>query len=356
MLRALVIGTLALWVSCVAAGAPAGSPVVRLAADLARPDVAEALQALPPRLRDALADALRQALKEDARGDGAAFDPGALRKTRVIVADPRVSRSLGDDRGPLNADEKVLFSGVGVVEGKGFQGGSGVLVGSCQTVVTAAHNVSAGAGLRTRDVAFLPQGDPAREVRVDWSGSFLPPEGAFLGPEKIAYDVAVLALEEPVPDCRPLGYATLSNAAIEAYADRLWSVGFHRDTGWDPVAHRNCAIANLRVDRERLSAIGYDLDPRGEQDGVLLHHCDTASGSSGSPLLIFVGGKPFVVGINTGAPFRSGYSDDPAKRLDNELLPEDLKDRYPNHGVLFSEGSPAVQALDRQIGAVGAGE
>jgi V8-like Glu-specific endopeptidase len=268
---------------------------------------------------------------------------GALRRVRVIRDGE--SGASGDGRRALTAEERALFRAVGVIEGKGFEGGTAALIGDCRTVVTAAHVVQGIDGVRTPDVAFLPQGDPERATRVDWAGSFLPPATAFLGRAAIDHDLAVLALAEAVPDCNPLGYATLRNRDFAAWGQRIWSVSFHRDTGWDPVVHPGCAIANERVDRDRLRASGYVLDPEGQQDRVLLHHCDTAAGSSGSPLMILVDGVPYVIGVNTGAPslpegVGTGQRDE---------LPGALKDRYPNHGVLFSEDAPAVRALDLRL-------
>lgn len=268
---------------------------------------------------------------------------GALRRVRVILDGE--AAVPGDGRRPLTVEERARFGAVGVIEGKGFEGGTAVLVGDCRTVVTAAHTLTDSDGLRTRDVAFLPQGDPEREARVDWEGSFLPAPGAFLGRDAIEQDVAVLALVEPVDGCTPLGYATVRNTDLAAWHDRLWSVSFHRDTGWDPVVHADCAIANGRVDRALLRASGYRLDLEDIQDEVLLHQCDTAAGSSGSPLMILIGDVPYVIGINTGAPGRPGDAAGSAR----DELPGALKDRYPNHGVLFTETSPVVQALDRRL-------
>jgi V8-like Glu-specific endopeptidase len=268
---------------------------------------------------------------------------GGLRRVRVIRdGEPGTS---GDGRRALTAEERALFRAVGVIEGKGFEGGTAALIGDCRTVVTAAHVVQGMEGVRTPDVAFLPQGDPDREILVDWAGSFLPPPTAFLGRAAVDHDVAVLALVEAVPDCNPLGYATLRNRDFAAWGQRIWSVSFHRDTGWDPVVHSGCAIANEIVDRDRLRASGYALDPDGLQDRVLLHHCDTAAGSSGSPLMILVDGMPYVIGVNTGAPSLP----ESARTGQRDELSGDLKDLYPNHGVLFSEDAPAVRALDLRL-------
>lgn len=36
----------------------------------------------------------------------------------------------------------------------------------------------------------------------------------------------------------------------------------------------------------------------GEQGGLLLHDCATATGSSGSPIIGVIGGEPYVVALN----------------------------------------------------------
>lgn len=321
-----------------------------LVAFVSQPDLIAFVASLPEADRRQLAAELALAVEDLLVSLEARCGPrlganrrGALRRVRVIRdGEPGTS---GDGRRALTDEERLLFRAVGVIEGKGFEGGTAALIGDCRTVVTAAHVIQGLEGVRTPDVAFLPQGDPARESRVDWTASVLPPPTAFLGRAAVDHDVAVLALAEAVPDCNPLGYATLRNRDFAAWGQRIWSVGFHRDTGWDPVVHAGCTIANETVDRDRLRASGYALDPEGQQDQVLLHDCDTAAGSSGSPLMILVDGIPYVIGINTGAPslpkdFRTGQRDE---------LPGALKDQYPNHGVLFSEDAPAVRALDQRL-------
>ena len=274
-----------------------------------------------------------------------AFDPSQensyFHKARIIVDDPSVSRVRGDDRRSMSRLEAVLFSGVGVIEGRGFDGGTAALVGNCSTIVTAAHTIASESGLRTRDVAFLHQGDPSAAFLVDWTNSFFPPAAGFLGRRNIEYDIAVLALEQPVPNCVPLSYATLGNDNFDAYRNRVYSVAYHRDTGMDAVVHRNCNILNNEVDRDTYLRRGYRLDPHGYRDSVLLHDCDTGAGSSGSPLIVFSGETPYVIGINTGFPARVDQSNRHPTKEEDGFLPANLSKVYANHGILFTEARPS---------------
>lgn len=352
--------------STIEAAAPAAHPaclgphaglMARWISELSRPELLEAFDALTKAQRRGLLAELRERRERKApavtgacNAAGARFNQSHLRKSRVIVTDPERSKTDGDDRSPLTGRERALFEAVGIIEGKGFQGGTAALVGDCRTVVTAAHTIAGASSLRTDDVAFLAQGDPEQEYPVDWYDSLLPPPRGFLERGGIELDVAVLGLKRPVENCKPLGYATLRNADLKSMGESIYSVAFHRDTGRDAVIHRNCAIANGTVDRGRFIGSGYKLDPKGVQDEVLLHHCDTGPGSSGSPLMIFMGETPYVIGINTGAPSRKSHANDPLKSARDQFLPESLKNPYPNHGVLFTESAPVVRALDRRLG------
>lgn len=120
-----------------------------------------------------------------------------------------------------------------------------------------------------------------------------------IAPMNSSKDWAIAKLEQPA--CI-YGGATVSPTTREdlAKAPRekpIFQVGYHWDFNqWKLIYSPDCQIFS-RHDKKVSSRLGKDFV---DTKNLLLHNCDTAIASSGSPLFIQRGNKPVIVGINVG--------------------------------------------------------
>ncbi len=106
---------------------------------------------------------------------------------------------------------------------------------------------------------------------------------------------------------------------------RVFNVAYHRDVPkWPLMLGRSCGVKRSFKDAS-WSTIRHDFADPGQ---LLLHTCDTAAGSSGSPLLVEGADGPEVVGINVGT-----YVQSKVILLNGEVVHRFKADNIANTGV-----------------------
>ncbi len=196
-----------------------------------------------------------------------------------------------DDRVELAAHEREEFKGIGQIASRDVPRGTAFLLCDCLTVVTAAHLVlDVHGALSNEGLEFLHdrhQGTPhlldksmiamAESVR---SGSYDP-----------YADWLIARLVRPVPDCRPLQYE--NSERIERWT-HVSMVAFHADIGAKRMS-KECSTSTVLSHK-----------------GLLVHMCDGAAGSSGSPMLFTdrnaLDHQARVVAIQSGEQRYAGFN------------------------------------------------
>ncbi len=123
-------------------------------------------------------------------------------------------------------------------------------------------------------------------------------------PIDAAQDWALVRLDRPachgaVLPVRPMPSTEI---VIQSAAGQVFQAAFHRDRlPWKLAEAGPCAVAPTfdKVDRRQI-----ENDFRGAER-LLLHRCNTAGASSGSPLLLQTPSGPVVIGINVGTYVQS---------------------------------------------------
>ena len=123
-------------------------------------------------------------------------------------------------------------------------------------------------------------------------------------PIDAAQDWALVRLDRPacrgaVLQVRPMPSTEI---VIQAAAGQIFQAAFHRDRlPWKLAYAGPCNVAPTfdRVERRQI-----ETDFR-TPERLLLHRCDTAGASSGSPLLLNTPNGPVVIGINVGTYVQS---------------------------------------------------
>ncbi len=123
-------------------------------------------------------------------------------------------------------------------------------------------------------------------------------------PIDAAHDWALVRLDRPA--CRgavlPVRPMPSTEIVIQAAAGQVFQAAFHRDRlPWKLTYAGPCNVAPTfdKVDRHQI-----ENDFR-TPERLLLHRCDTAGASSGSPLLLDTPSGPVVIGINVGTYVQS---------------------------------------------------
>lgn len=215
-----------------------------------------------------------------------------LTTARALVIGP-------DDRVELAAHEREEFKAVGLIASRSVPRGTAFLVCDCLTVVTAAHlAVGAHGDPPDQDIEFLHDGHhgtPHLLDKVTISMARSAEDGSY---DPYA-DWLIARLVRPVPDCRPLQYE--NSERIETWK-KVSMIGFHSDLmiGF----HFDLGAKRISKDCSTSAVLSHK--------GLLVHMCDGAAGSSGSPMLFIDGNDPDhqlrVVAIQSGEQRYVGFN------------------------------------------------
>lgn len=123
-------------------------------------------------------------------------------------------------------------------------------------------------------------------------------------PIDAANDWALVRLQNPI--CRgkvlPVRDLTVGFLETSAIAGRIFQVSYHRDyRKWQLAFSSPCQIRRQYRELPWRQITQEFRDPQ----NLILHKCDTAGASSGSPLLLDAPGGPYAVGINVGTYVQS---------------------------------------------------
>ncbi|HPG89750.1 MAG TPA: trypsin-like peptidase domain-containing protein [Hyphomicrobium sp.] len=217
-----------------------------------------------------------------------------------------------DDRRPLDSTSASLTDKIGTLA---TRRGGALCTAFCvapDMIATASHclfGTAATRGPRLRDLAFkLAAGSAAeRSSEIAGSPSATQDQHIIAGTQQLAVsppisasaDWAVAQLETPICKAGGLALTTMPRGAIEEAAARgeIYQVAVHADLPDTQLRMaRPCALRTEfpKADRATLARDFTTLS------SIFFHTCDTAGGSSGSPLLITTRTGPQVVAMNVG--------------------------------------------------------
>lgn len=176
---------------------------------------------------------------------------------------------------------------------------SGTLVAP-DIVLTAGHCFVGRHGELDAALTFTigQEGDPsaqrARAVHVYieqrlLKGLIRRPDGLVIPPSIASYDFAFVRLNKPIGKISgylPVFNGPLSalNTALKQHHYTITQAGYPTDSNNTMMADKNCKATQLH------------------QDGLLGHHCNTLPGDSGSPIFIYIDGKPIIIAVQSSAP------------------------------------------------------
>lgn len=182
-------------------------------------------------------------------------------------------------------------------------------------VATAAHCLAqpGGAPARLADFMFARGYDRLRDyARIEGHASGSAAQSTIVGdfqhrvrpPIDAANDWALVRLNRPACQGGGLPVTPLSSTQVmaEANAGRIFQLSYHRDwTQWRLAYSKPCLVA-----RDFKSVPWSSIAPDFlTADQMVLHHCDTGSASSGSPMLLERDGLISVIAINVGTYVQS---------------------------------------------------
>lgn len=211
--------------------------------------------------------------------------------TAVLLATAQALVIGPDDRVELAAHEREEFRGVGLIASRDVPRGTAFLLCDCLTVVTAAHLVLDVHGqLSNEGVEFLHDRHQGTPHLLD-KGMVALANSTRSGSYDPYADWLIARLVRPVPDCRPLQYENSERV-------NLWTkvsmVAFHSDIGAKRIS-KDCSTSAVLSHK-----------------GLLVHMCDGAVGSSGSPMLFTDGNaldhRARVVAIQSGEQRYVGFN------------------------------------------------
>lgn len=123
-------------------------------------------------------------------------------------------------------------------------------------------------------------------------------------PIDAANDWALVRISKPVCKGKAIPVYGLSPSRLEkaAGAGRVFQVSYHRDyKHWELAYSQPCQVRRQYRELRRRQIRREFTNP----DNLLLHRCDTAGASSGSPILLTTEKGPVAVGINVGTYVQS---------------------------------------------------
>jgi hypothetical protein len=252
--------------------------------------------------------------------------PGAVQSAQAVGLKPDLPRGAAglvkqvaifgtDDRKPLPAELRRLRGSIGLI----YNGSSRTICTAfCvadNIIATASHCIYRTKGERPPPASrfvFTRPGLREAPVRISGANRGAAAQQIISGivgistkpPIDAALDWALVRLERPVCKGRALELQPLSisRVAEEAARGRLGQVAYHRDFGDWTMAYSN----GCRVEQDgRSSTAQAARRDFSNAAHLILHTCDTAGASSGSPLLLFGATGPRVVAINVGTFVRS---------------------------------------------------
>lgn len=199
---------------------------------------------------------------------------------------------IGSDERKARESDTWPWIAIGRVNKSGNGHCTGTLVAP-DLVVTASHcllNSRTRRMHRPESMKFVAGYDRGDYQAVRDVVEFAFPDcGAFPGPikgiEKMAFDVVVLRLAEPIEDIEPLA---IGAAPDRASSGSLFLAGYQQDRPYMLSVHGECS------------------QKRGfSSDYLLAHKCDATRGASGGPLMVEQSGDWTLVGVHVGS-VRSG--------------------------------------------------
>lgn len=195
---------------------------------------------------------------------------------------------IGADEREAKESDAWPWIAIGRVNKSGSGHCTGTLVAP-DLVVTASHcllNKRTGRMHRPESMKFVAGYDRGdyRAVRDVVEFAF-PDCGAYPAPirrvDKLAFDVAVLRLAEPIEDIKPLD---IGSAPDRAASDPLFLAGYQQDRPFMLSVHSQCSLKHTA-----------------SSDYLLAHECDATRGASGGPLMAEQSGAWTIVGVHVAS-------------------------------------------------------
>ncbi len=160
-------------------------------------------------------------------------------------------------------------------------------------------------------------------------------------PIDAANDWALIRLAKPICTGKTIAVRGISAKALEAAAGagRVFQISYHRDyEHWKLAYSRPCQVRRQYRGLRRRQIRQEFTNP----GNLLLHRCDTAGASSGSPLLLASEAGPVAVGINVGTYVQS------RKPVRNSRVAREAKARtIANTGVNAAAFRPFISRMER---------
>ncbi len=221
-----------------------------------------------------------------------------------------------DDRRPLPARHKTLTRSIALLFNTKSKTVCSAFCVADDVIATAGHCLFRTAGEEHPDANHFrfgpPNGRPDDFARVAGSRNGTAAQNVRAGSTQLSvkppidavHDWALVRLDRPA--CRgavlPVRPMPSTEIMIQAAAGQVFHAAFHRDRlPWKLLHGGPCTVAPTfdKVDRPQI-----EHDFR-FPERLLLHQCDTAGASSGSPLLLETPSGPVVIGINVGTYVQS---------------------------------------------------
>lgn len=272
---------------------------------------------------------------------------------------PAEAAVFGDDeRGPVTPAWTAAAANVGILHDRELKPICTAFCVGRRTIATAAHCLAGKSGApmsRARDFTFtldptdgvrshsrlVPAPQPAQETGD--GGAALVTGSATLRmkpPIESAGDWALAHLETPICTGGGLRLSTRTPAEVAASvaARRTVNLAFHKDRADAGILLAgNCGVGapHTHADPARIAR------EFAHPERLLLHTCDTAAGSSGSPLVVDGAYGPEVIGVNVGSYVQSTILLDKG-----EVIERTMSQPIANTAASAAPIARALEALD----------
>ncbi|MBI1386281.1 MAG: hypothetical protein GC150_15350 [Rhizobiales bacterium] len=253
-------------------------------------------------------------------GTANAFSPlkNPAHPSRMSAAPVPVAIFGRDDRTPVPERYRKLARGIGLLYNSSARTLCTAFCVAPDVVASAAHCL-----FRTNDGTRQPlsefwfelrgpDGEPEHQTRIKGASSSSGLQSIIAGtvnlrvrpPIDAANDWALVKTAEPICKGRALEWRRMSPRQLETAGDegRAFQIAYHRDyEHWRLAYSRPCA---MRREFPELSSKQIRQEFTNAEN-LVLHQCDTAGASSGSPLLVDTDDGPVAVAINVGTYVQS---------------------------------------------------